>query len=147
MAMSMNLSVQHIDLTLRETGVLAVTVMVKKCECKGFFLCVSGHGDGVCERSLLHHYSVLGQFLWQRVHVGSSFASHAVVTCMVPLDYRPHCGHLAYPASGTSLIFILFSAGKWTSSNIVIVFGPDVFLGFSAGVVGACVWGEGGDNR
>lgn len=58
--------------------------------------------DGVRQRPVFPHHSVPGQFLRQRLHVGSRSAAHAALAGLVPLDHGPHRGHMAHPAGGTA---------------------------------------------
>lgn len=50
---------------------------------------------------------VFGELLWQHLHAGSSPAPHAAVSCLVSLDHRSDCRHLAHLTRGayTSLAF------------------------------------------
>lgn len=71
----------------------------------GSFFCLFTDGR-VGAGPVLYGDPVFGKFLWKHLHAGSSFATHAGLSCLVPLDHRSHCGYVADATCGvyTSLV-------------------------------------------
>lgn len=52
------------------------------------------------EGDVLCTCTILGKFLWKYIHAGPFSAFDVYLAGLVPLDHRPHCGHLAHTPCG-----------------------------------------------